>query len=62
MNCKGTLRQVSEAQNPIPPLPNMYTVYVYTYTYSHRERREGGVLNQREGESTHYKAGLTVTT
>ncbi len=37
---------LSEAQNPIPPLPN--TVFVYTVYLFTQGRGEGGELNQRE--------------
>ncbi len=39
---------MSEAQNPIPPPPPRFTVYLYTYL--HREGEEGGELTQREGD------------
>ncbi len=42
---KGTLRLVSEAHNPPPPLNTVYGYTAYLFT----KGREGD-LNQREGE------------
>jgi hypothetical protein len=49
-----------EAQNPVHP-PPFHTVDVYTVYLFNREGGKGGELNQKEGESTDYKAGLKIT-
>jgi hypothetical protein len=54
LTCKGTLRQVSESQNPVP-VPPVYTVYLFTVEPERRGR-------EATQESTDPKAGVKIPT